>query len=117
MKTVIKLLLTALAVVLISKLLSGVHVDGYSSAIIVAIVLALLNMFVKPLLILFTLPATILTLGLFLFVINACIILLASNLIDGFSVSSFWVALLFSILLTILQSILYSLLKEDTKSN
>ena len=117
MKTVIKLLLTALAVVLISKLLSGVSVDGYTSAIIVAIVLALLNMFVKPLLILFTLPATILTLGLFLFVINACIILLADKMIDGFSVSSFWVALLFSVLLTILQSILYSLLKEDTESN
>lgn len=115
MKLVIRLLLTALAVVVLSKLLSGVNVDSYTTAIIVAIVLALLNLFVKPLLVLLTLPATILTLGLFLFVINACIILLADKLIDGFSVSSFWIALLFSILLTILQSILHSLLNEQEK--
>lgn len=115
MKLVIRLLLTALAVIVLSKLLSGVNVDSYTTAIIVAIVLALLNLFVKPLLVLLTLPATILTLGLFLFVINACIILLADKLIDGFSVSSFWIALLFSILLTILQSILHSLLNEQEK--
>ena len=113
MKTVLKVLLTAVAVVLLSKLLNGVSVDGYVTAIIVAAVLGLLNIFVKPLLVLFTLPATILTLGLFLFVINACIILLADKLIDGFDVSSFWTALLFSILLTILQSIFYSVLAED----
>jgi putative membrane protein len=113
MKTVLKVLLTAVAVVLLSKLLNGVSVDGYVTAIIVAAVLGLLNIFVKPLLVLFTLPATILTLGLFLFVINACIILLADKLVDGFDVSSFWTALLFSILLTILQSIFYSVLAED----
>ena len=113
MKTLLKVLLTAVAVVLLSKLLNGVSVDGYVTAIIVAAVLGLLNIFVKPLLVLFTLPATILTLGLFLFVINACIILLADKLVDGFDVSSFWTALLFSILLTILQSIFYSVLAED----
>lgn len=112
MKLVIKLLLNALAVVLLSKLLSGVSVDGYTNAIIVAVVLALLNLLVKPLLILLTLPVTILTLGLFLLVINALIILLADKLIDGFSVSSFWTAMLFSILLTILESIFHSLLKD-----
>ena len=115
MKLIIKLLLNALAVVLLSKLLSGVSVDGYTTAIIVAIVIAVLNLFVKPLIVLLTLPATILTLGLFLFVINAFIILLADKLTDGFSVSSFWIALLFSILLTILQSFLHSLIKEDKK--
>jgi putative membrane protein len=114
MKIILKVLLTAVAVVILSKLLSGVTVDdSYVTPIIVAAVLGLLNIFVKPLLVLFTLPATILTLGLFLFVINACIILLADKLIDGFSVSSFWTALLFSILLTILQSIFYSVLGED----
>ena len=113
MRIILKVLLTALAVVLLSKLLSGVSVDGYTTAIIVAAVLGLLNIFVKPLLVLFTLPATILTLGLFLFVINACIILLADNLISGFTVSSFWTALLFSILLTILQSIFYSILGDE----
>lgn len=115
MKLIIRLLLNALAVVILSKILSGVDVDSYATAIIVAVVLALLNLVVKPILVIFTLPATILTLGLFLFVINALIILLADKLIDGFSVANFWIALLFSILLTILQSILHTLLKEDKK--
>lgn len=113
MKLIIKLLLTAVAVVLLAKLLPGIAVEGYTTAIIVAIVLGLLNLFVRPLLILFTLPATILTLGLFLFVINACIVLLADYFIGGFAVSSFWTALLFSILLTILQSIFYAILGQD----
>lgn len=116
MKLIIKLLLNAFAVVLIAKLLSGVSVASYTTAIIVAIVLAILNLFVKPLVVLLTLPATILTLGLFLFVINACMILLADNLIGGFSVSSFWVALLFSILLTILQAIFQSILGDNTNN-
>ncbi|HMC02120.1 MAG TPA: phage holin family protein [Flavobacteriaceae bacterium] len=115
MKLIIRLLLNALAVVILSKILTGVDVDSYTTAIIVAVVLALLNLVVKPILVIFTLPATILTLGLFLFVINAIIILLADKLIDGFSVANFWIALLFSILLTILQSILHSLLKDDKK--
>ncbi|WP_274475044.1 phage holin family protein [Mangrovimonas aestuarii] len=116
MKLIIKLLLTALAVVVLARILPGVQVEAYSTAIIVAVVLALLNVIVKPLLVLFTLPATILTLGLFLFVINAVIILLADKLVDGFGVASFWWALLFSVLLSVLQSILYSLL-EDEKQN
>lgn len=117
MKLIIRLLLNALAVFAISYLLknNGVTLDGYLTAIIVAIVLAILNLVVKPILVIFTLPATILTLGLFLFVINALIILLADKLIDGFGVDNFWIALLFSILLTILQSILHSVLKEDKK--
>ena len=71
MNTLVKILLTAAAVLLLANLLPGVHVVGYWGAIIVAVVLALLKLFVKPLLILFTLPLTIMTLGLFLFVINA----------------------------------------------
>lgn len=113
MKFIIKLLLTAFAVVLLSKLLPGVQVESYTTAILVALVLAILNVFVRPFLIFFTLPATILTLGLFLFVINACIILLADNLINGFTVSSFWIALIFSVLLTILESIFYAILGQD----
>jgi len=115
MKLIIRLLLNALAVVILSKILTGVHVDNYVTAIVVAVVLALLYLVVKPILVIFTLPATILTLGLFLFVINALIILLADKLVDGFSVANFWIALLFSILLTILESILHTLLKEDKK--
>ncbi|NNL17021.1 MAG: phage holin family protein [Flavobacteriaceae bacterium] len=115
MKLIIRLLLNALAVVVLAKILNGVTVDTYLTAIIVAVVLSVLNLFVKPFLIILTLPITIITLGLFLLVINALIILLADKLIDGFSVSSIWTAVLFSILLSLLQSLLHSFLKEDRK--
>ena len=98
---------------LLSKFLPGVVVDGYWTAIIVALVLALLNLIVKPILILFTLPVTIVTLGLFLFVINAIIVLLADSFVGGFDVSGFWIALLFSILLSLFQSIVFSLIEKD----
>ena len=116
MKLIIRFLLNAVAVFFLAKVLNGVHVDTYWTAIIVAIVLSILNLFVKPILIILTLPITIITLGLFLLVINALIILLADKLIGGFSISSIWVAILFSILLSILQSLLHSFLKEDKKS-
>lgn len=112
MNLIIRLLINAFAVLLLSYLLSGVTVDGYLGAIIVALVLAVLNVLVKPILVIFTLPVTILTLGLFLLVINALIILLADKLVDGFGVTNFWWALIFSVLLSILQSILYSLFGE-----
>ena len=112
MNTLLKILLTALAVIILANILPGVSVNGYLSAIIVALVISLLNMFVRPLLIFFTLPATIVTFGLFLFVINAIIILLANKLVDGFTVNGFWTALFFSILLSIFRSALFSLLKE-----
>ena len=115
MKLIIRLLLNAVAVIFLAKVLNGVNVDSYTTAIIVAIVLSILNLLVKPILVILTLPITIITLGLFLLVINAIIILLADKLIDGFSVSSIWIAILFSILLSILQSLLHSFLKEDKK--
>jgi putative membrane protein len=99
-------------VVFLAKFLPGVTVAGYLTAIIVALVLALLNLIVKPILIIFTLPVTILTLGLFLIVINAIIILLADAFVGGFEVSGFWIALLFSILLSIFQSLLFSLAEK-----
>ncbi|APG65445.1 hypothetical protein LPB136_08790 [Tenacibaculum todarodis] len=113
MKIFLKLLLTAVAVVVLSQMLPGITVANYGTAILVAVTISLLNMFVRPLLVLFTLPVTILTLGLFLFVINACIILLVGNLITGFAVSGFLTALLFSVLLSIFRSFLFSLLKEE----
>tara|TARA_Y100000815_G_scaffold223332_1_gene210324 strand:+ start:63 stop:410 length:348 start_codon:yes stop_codon:yes gene_type:complete len=115
MNLIIRLLLNALAVFILAYVLGGVSVDGYGSALIVAIVLAILNVLVKPILVILTLPVTILTLGLFLLIINALIILLADKLIDGFSVDGIWIAILFSILLSILQSILHSFFKEDKK--
>ena len=113
MKLILRLLLNAIAVVILSYVLPGIGVDSMLTAIIVAVVLSILNFLVKPILVIFTLPITILTLGLFLLVINAIIILLAANLIDGFYVTSFWWAIIFSLLLSLLQAILQSVLKED----
>ncbi len=101
--------------VILARVLPGVAVDSYITAIIVAVVLSLLNFLVKPILIILTLPITIITLGLFLLFINAIIIMLADSFIGGFQVQSIWWALLFSLLLSLLQSILFSLLKEDKK--
>ena len=112
MKFILRLLLSALAVVLLASILTGVRVDNYWIAIVVALALSLLDLLVKPLLVILTLPVTILTLGLFLLVINAVIILLASWLVSGFSVDGFWWALLFSLLLSVLQSVLFAFLKE-----
>lgn len=113
MKFLIRLLLTAIVVFLLAQFLPGVAVTGYLTAVIVAVVLAILNLIVKPILVLFTLPVTIVTFGLFLLVINAVIILLADAFIEGFAVDGFWVALIFSLLLSIVQSILFSILPED----
>ena len=113
MKTILRMLLTAVAVMIIAKFLPGVEVTDFVNAMFVAIVLGFLRITVQPLLVLLTLPATILTLGLFLLVINAVIIMLAGYFVDGFTVNGFWVALLFSILLSLFQSILYSFLREN----
>lgn len=115
MNLIIKLLLNALAVFALAEILSGVEVNGYVGALIVAIVLSILNLLVKPILVIFTLPVTILTLGLFLFIVNALIVLLADKLVDGFRVDGLWTAVLFSILLCILQSLLHSFIKTDKK--
>jgi putative membrane protein len=100
-------------VVLLANILPGVHVDTFGIAVIVALVLSLLNFLVKPLLVILTLPVTIVTFGLFLLVINALIILMASGLVSGFAVDGFWWALLFSLLLSLVQSILFAFLKEE----
>ncbi len=113
MNLILRILLSAVAVVVLSKILPGVGVDSYTTAIIVAVVLSLLNFIVKPILVILTLPITIFTLGLFLLIVNAIIILLADHLIGGFQVDGIWWALLFSLLLSLLQSLLFSLLKDD----
>ncbi len=105
MNFLVRILTTTLAILLVTKLMPGVSIDGVMTAIILALVLALLNMFVKPVLIFFTLPITIVTLGLFLLVINALIILIASNLVNGFHVTGFWPALFFSIVLSLVVSL------------
>ncbi|MBP9152921.1 MAG: phage holin family protein [Flavobacteriales bacterium] len=109
MNILVKIIISSLAVLLTAWLLPGAHVTNYLDAIWVAIVLALLNGFLKPLLIILTIPITIFTLGLFLLVINAAIILMGSYMVNGFYVDGFWWALLFSLVLSIITSIMESL--------
>jgi putative membrane protein len=112
----IKTLVDAIIVLAGAYLLSGVHVDGFGYAILVALALAILNQFVKPLLIIFTIPATILTLGLFLLVINAVIIIMADWIVSGFQVDSFWWALSFSLVLTLFKSLFDGLYKDRSET-
>jgi len=109
MNFLIRLLVSALAAMLTAYLLPGVKIDNFITALILALVLAILNLLVKPVLIILTLPVTIVTLGLFLLVINAIIILFASHLVSGFKVNGFWWALLFSIVMTIINSFMHGL--------
>lgn len=116
MKLIMKILLTAIAVFVLAHVLPGVSLDGYMSALIVAIVLGVLRIVVRPVLILLTLPLTIVTLGIFLLFVNAFIILLADYFVAGFSVKNIWHGILFSVLLSVLQSILHNFLKSDKSS-
>ena len=102
MKLLINWLASALVILIAAYLLPGVHVSNFITALVVAVVLGILNAIIKPLLILLTLPLTIITLGLFIFIINAALILLTSALVPGFHVDSFWWALLFSIVVSVI---------------
>lgn len=114
MNILIRLIISAIAVLVTDLLLPGVSLgdmsqtNGLLTAVLVAAVLGLLNAVLKPLLILLTLPVTVVTLGLFLLVINAVIVLIAARLIPGFTVESFWWALGFSLLLSFITSVLSS---------
>lgn len=112
MMLIVSLLVNAVAVIITSYLLPGIDVESFWTAILVAIVLAVLNTFVKPILTILTLPITIITLGLFILVINALIVLLASAIVPGFHVANFWWAIAFAIVLTIISSILNSIFKN-----
>ena len=110
MNTIIKLIITAVAAFGISKLLNPqVEITDFTSALIFAVVLGLLNLIVKPIISLFSLPITILTLGLFSLVINAIIVLIADYFIDGINIDGFLWALIFSVALSIVTSILESI--------
>lgn len=113
MNFLIRLLVSALAAMLTAYLLPGVKIDNFITALILALVLAILNLLVKPVLIILTLPVTIVTLGLFLLVINAIIILFAAKLVSGFRVDGFWWALLFSIVMTVINSFMHGLASNE----
>ncbi len=101
----LRLILSGVAVLIVASILPGVNVDGFLMAIVVAGLLAVLNAIVKPVLIILTIPITVVTLGLFLLVINTIIILIAAALIPGFTVDGFWWALFFSLLLSLVNSV------------
>jgi len=116
MRVIAKIFASSIAIVIAAFLLPGIEIKDFLTAIIVAIVLAILNSVVKPLFIILTIPVTIFTLGLFLFAINAFIILIADYLVGGFQVDGFWWALLFSIVMTVIMSI-FNALEKSTENN
>jgi len=116
MNLLVKLLLNALLVFALSWALPGVDVSSFWTALVVAVILGFLNIFIKPILILITIPVTLLTLGLFLLVINALVILMADWIVDGFYVQNFWWALLFSLILSVMNSAFEQSAKGGEKS-
>jgi putative membrane protein len=103
-------IVATIAILIVANVVPGIRVAGLGSAIIAAAILGLLNALVKPILVILTLPLTILTLGLFLFVLNALMLQLAGAFISGFRVDSFWAALLGSIVVSIISYVLHSLI-------
>src|SRR5690554_2025829 len=101
-----QIVVAGLAVIITAFILPGISVSDFFTGVVIAALLALLNLTVKPVLIFFTIPITLLTLGLFLLVINALMVLLAAEIITGFVVDGFWWALLFSLILSLINSLL-----------
>lgn len=102
MTFLLKWLISTLAVIIAAYLLPGVSVRSFWTALLVALVLGIVNAIIRPIFVILTLPLTVVTLGLFLFVINALLILLTSAVVPGFEVRGFWWALLFSLVLSII---------------
>lgn len=102
-----KLLINTVSIFAVAYVLPGIQVDSFLTALVVAVVLALLNVTLKPLLILLTIPLTIVTFGLFLLVVNVLVLYAAAAFIDGFYIAGFWWALLFSLLVALLNGILF----------
>ncbi|MCX5803468.1 MAG: phage holin family protein [Proteobacteria bacterium] len=110
MVLLLKWLIMATSIVISAYLIPGVYISGFFTALWVALFLGIVNVLVRPILILVTLPINILTLGLFTFVINAVLVLLASSMINGFHVKGFWIAMLFSMVMSIINYLLGFLL-------
>ena len=101
------LLINSLAILITAYLLKGVEVNGFLNAMLAAILLGLVNSFIRPVFLFLTLPLTILTLGLFVLVINALMVMLVAAILPGIKVKNFWWALLFSIILSLVNSLLF----------
>jgi putative membrane protein len=105
------LLVNTLSIFAVSYILTGIHVDSIMTALVLAIIMAVLNSTVRPLLVIITIPLTLLTFGLFLLVVNVLVLYVAEMLIGGFSIDGFWWALLFSVLVTFVNGVLFGLEK------
>lgn len=112
MRLLLHILTNTLAVVVAAYLLPGIVIDGYLTALVVAVVLGVVNAVVKPILVVLTFPVTVVTLGLFLFVINALMVLLVAKIVPGFAVRGFWWALLFSLVVSVVTSFLNAIAAE-----
>src|SRR5215212_10125653 len=109
---IIKILVTAIAAYFAAWVLPGVEITDVKTTIIVALVLALLNTFIKPILVILTIPITLITLGLFLLIINALMVQWTASLVDGFQVAGWWPALLVSLVVTVVSYILNALIGD-----
>lgn len=107
MRIIINWVLSALIIVVAAYLLPGVHIANFVTALVVAIILGLLNAFLKPVLLFLTLPINVLTLGLFTLVINAFIIVIITKIIPGFQIDNFWWAVLYSLLMSVINVLLH----------
>ena len=112
LKLILKWLLSAAALLGVTYIYSGVNVASFGTAMVAALVIGLLNMLVRPILVVLTIPVTLITLGLFLFVINALMFWAASGLIGGFQVNGFWAALLGSLIYSALGVVIDALLEK-----
>ena len=113
MKFVYKIILTALAALVLANFLPNIEVQSFESALVLAIVLGFLNTFLKPILILLTLPVTVLSLGLFLLILNAIIVFTTAYFVSGFIVSGWLGAILFGVLMTLADSLIRRLIEDD----
>ncbi len=105
MKLITKVLITALALLVVARYIPGIEITGLYIALVAAVIIGLLNLIVKPVLIVLTLPITIVTLGLFIFVINAGLFWFVASFVDGFDVVGFWPALFGSLVVSIISAI------------
>lgn len=115
MKLILTWLISSLAVIVSAYLVPGAQITGFLAALLAAIMLGAVNSFIRPILLFLTLPINILTLGLFTLVINALMVLLAAAIVPGFSIASFWVALLFSVILSIITWLMEQVIEKDEK--
>lgn len=117
MKFLLRLVILAATIFLISYLFPGlINVDSPMTALVVALVLAIINAFIRPVVLILTLPINIISLGLFTFVVNAFMLILASKIVPGFTINSFWTAILASLLISIVNTFISSKMEEEEEN-